>query len=347
MEENRYNSVTPQFLEAAKKSVVGSQLPTEAYQSTVGFYGATLNTDGDALVWTTEGIMPWVDRTGDALLRRLDDHMLSSETAGKLVAKGKFKELFYFLITSDPKRHRGTAEAVAKHAAELGLQDVYKLHGKGIEISDRELFTKGIALQDIWRSNEIGADVLTKIDRFQALKEASEYLRKVHEESGVGVGEVLPSDFIFRKTEFDESTEENRVSEPVLNIPDIVFRADNSVPATEQQAIDLIDMLFSFVIEEFDRNQEINLISAEKVIGTILLSYKDPTVIAAAASLLKRGRLTLPDMSNDSVLAGALNKFGQIHNKARLRVPENLSQELRKIIISYCDSFKFTPLKSG
>ncbi len=48
---------------------------------------------------------------------------------------------------------------------------------------------------------------------------AGEHIRNVHQTSGRGIGEILANDILFRKVE------EGIVAEPLLNIPDIIYRA--------------------------------------------------------------------------------------------------------------------------
>lgn len=325
----------------AKKLVTGSNLPSKEYVSTVGYFGAELKDINGALVWDNTGVMATVDRFGDKILRRGDDHSVADtgRFIKDMIQHGKYGQLVYFVAASDPKRHRGTASEIAQHVKDLGLSDVYSLHQNGIEIKDRELFETGIALQDIFRAQEIGNDKLKKIDRYQALAVAAEYIRYLHDSRGVGVGEILPSDIIFRKATLDEKTGQYVVSEPVLNVPDIVFRKDGNVLSSEQKAIDVIDMIFSHIIEELETNDKATLIDVGKITMTILGNYQDIKVIETVKSLLGRGRLTLIDPNLKSAFDAMMNKVFYLHNAARLRVPEDLGGHLRKAVMDYCDSF--------
>jgi hypothetical protein len=192
------------------------------------------------MVWNNRGIVSKIDKWGDAILRTYDEHVVKD--LGELLKR--HPKLFFQFLAPGTKRYRGSKEEIFENIQRLGLEDTYGLHENGIEIKDQDLYKKGLPLQDIYRSDLINSDKVTGFDRFQALAESGKYLRKIHDEHG-GVGETNIGDIIFKKYE------NGQVSEPVLNIPDIVFNKEKNISEREKKATDILDFIISIGAEEF------------------------------------------------------------------------------------------------
>ena len=315
----------PGLIDSARNKVnsvmAEAKMPSVDYKSTAGVYGGRLKEDErGGMVWDNTGfISRFVDRPGDIALRKYDEHTV----------KEPFKLLrhhprwAYQFLFPGPKRYRGNAREVWANIQRLGLADYYGPHPQGIEVKKPELFKKGIILGDIYRSDQIDSPILSGMDRFQALAEAARYVKGIHDTFGP-IGEVLVSDIIFQRIE------NGVVSDPVLNLPDIIYNPDKYNPQkrvgkSEQKATDMLDFLFSVGVEELRRSQ--NFEEVTKALNTVVSAYADEQVIRATASLAKRGRLTL---------RGILSQ----HNKARLGVAEKDEDRLRQAVIESCISFK-------
>jgi hypothetical protein len=193
---------------------VKNRLPSEQYQSTVGVYGGKIEStpDGKMVYSINQGFFNKIDVAGDKFLRRFDDHV--AKEPWKMLTTHP-KEFLNVVFKSEPMRHRGTKEEIGANIQRLGLSEYYSLSERGIEIKKPEVFTQGIAIKDIFRADQINSPVLKDIDRFQALAEETKYLKSVHEKYGAA-GDFI-DDVMFQKKDGA------RVSEPVLNIPDVVL----------------------------------------------------------------------------------------------------------------------------
>ena len=58
------------------------------------------------------------------------------------------------------KRYRGSNEEVQENIERLGLSEFYGPHKNGIEIKKPEIYTHGLALQDVYRSDMIDSEKL-------------------------------------------------------------------------------------------------------------------------------------------------------------------------------------------
>ena len=322
--------------EAVGKKIQGvmneSRLPNEEYESTVGVYGGKMNYDKEGkMVWDRRGIISKIDKAGDAVLRSYDEHVVKEP--GKLLRMHPkiAAEKFFHPGT---KRYRGGNEEVIENIERLGLSEFYGPHENGIEIKKPEIYKHGIPLQDVYRSDIIESDKLKATDRFQALAEASKYVRQIHNEHG-GIGEVLVSDIIFQE---DQG---GKLEKPVLNLPDIVFNKEKKIGEKDKKATDMIDFMSSVYGEEIRRSQ--NSEEAGKALDIIVKNYGDKDVISMVESFIKRGRLTLQgdtevlNLPNTSIKK-ARGLFSQ-HNKARLGSKVNFEGEMKRKIKEACESF--------
>lgn len=340
MESSEQLSVQPQpekpkkpFLDRVRNLVASkvneSSLSTKeslGYESTVGFFGGKLVSDPEGkLVWDTRGLVSNIDRRGDWVLRTVDEHVMKEPL--KMFLKHP-REFIRFLFPG-PKRYRGSNQEIAQNAQRLGVDSYYGLNPWGIEVKKPEIFTKGIALQDIYRSDQINSDILKAIDRFESLVSAAQYLKNTHDQFGP-IGEVLPSDIIF------QSSENGKVINPILNIPDIIYNPekypDPTKQLTERKATDILDFLFSIGLEELRRSPE-NWDSAKQALNTIINNYGDETIIKAVKSLALRGRLTM----EGNITPGQSNQLFTLHNRQRFGTREDLTGRLRDLIIEVSD----------
>lgn len=286
------------------------------YDSNAGTYGFTLVKEDDGkLVFTSSGLWNKIDRVGDRVIRRTDEHVIQKP----FEMFKRHPRRFFHQATTEAKRARAETDEIVENAQRLGLSDYYGPHPEGIELKKPELFNKGVNLWDIY---SVDNPTLSTIDRVQALTIASAYLRSVHDNYGA-IGEVLPNDIIFQKFEG------GNVSEPVLNLPDIVYDAQKYSPeqlrnATEPRAVDLMDFLMSVGASEMQKTGDWETVG--KAVDAIVKGYGESNVIPAVASLTQRGRL---------VLSGKL--FSQ-HNKVRLSMGESDTARLRQLIITNCRS---------
>ena len=321
---------------AMRKKVQGvmneSRLPSEEYESTIGIYGGKLKYDKDGkMVIDRRGIVSKIDKTGDAVLRTFDEHVLKEPW--KLLTR--HPKAFLHFLAPGPKRYRGSNEEVLENAERLGLSEYYGSHENGIEIKKPELFTQGVHLQDVYRSDIIDSDKLKETDRFQALAEAAKYTRDLHDNHGA-VGELNIFHFIFQKDAAGV------LKDPVIYMPDIVWNKDKNTSEIDKKATDILDLLSSVFAEEYRRSQ--NFEDVNKAINTVLENYVDKEVIEMVRSYIGRGRLTLqgdaeflnlPDTITKK-LRGALSQ----HNKARLQLSKtDFEGEMKKRLKEACEIF--------
>lgn len=324
------------YFDRLRKAIQGkvneSRLSNTDYQSTVGVYGGKLVLDSEGrLVYDTRGLVSKVDRSGDAVLRTYDEHLVKKPW--ELLKR--HPRWFFRFLAPGPKRYRGTRQEIMENIERLGLTEYYGPHQNGIEIKKPEVYTKGVALQDIYRADLIDSDKLKEINRFEALASASQYISKIHTEHG-GIGELVPGDIIFQ----DEK--EGAAQNPVLNLPDIVYNKEKNIGEKEKKATDLLDFLASIGTEELRRSEDWQ--EVEKALKIILENYADQKVIALTASFARRGRLTLQGDTEILNLPNTFTKkkrfvFSQ-HNKARLGTKTNFEARLRQTIIEVCEKFK-------
>lgn len=317
------------------RTVNESSMPTEAYESTVGFYGGKLKrNENNELVYNMRGIVSKIDQIGDYILRTYDEHIMRNP----LELLKKHPKWFFKFIFPGAKRYRGNPEEIFENIQKLGLEDFYGLHKDGISIKNEEVFTKGIALQDIYRSDLINSERLENIDRFRAVEESAKYIGRVHEKGGIG--ELLVSDIIFQY-----KNEEN-VSGPVLNIPDIVFNKEKETPEDNRKAIDLLDFLMSVGVEEMRRSQE-DEESVVKAMKCVLDNYKNRKVISLVSSFIKKGYLTLQGdkdvkeigLPEDSFTTKNRGLFTK-HNEARMgKNDRNYEVLLKTVALGVCEDF--------
>jgi hypothetical protein len=218
---------------------------------------------------------------------------------------------FFKFLAPGTKRRRGNSEEIAENAKALGLEEYYDVSpdNDGVEIKDQDLYTKGIALQDIYRADLIDSEELKDVDRFDALKEASIYLNEVHQKADQGIGEVLLSDIIYKEKNNEE------VSGPVLNIPDIIYNKDKETSEIDQKATDMLDFCLSAGIEELRRSEDFE--SVNEAIKTIVSNYENEKVLNMLKSYVKRGRITFMGNKDLKNLSKSSLKATSLHNQAR------------------------------
>jgi hypothetical protein len=310
-----------------------SRIPTEDYESTVGVYGGKMEMEADGkMVWNNRGIVSKIDKWGDAILRTYDEHVVKD--LGELLKR--HPKLFFQFLAPGTKRYRGSKEEIFENIQRLGLEDTYGLHENGIEIKDQDLYKKGLPLQDIYRSDLINSDKVTGFDRFQALAESGKYLRKIHDEHG-GVGETNIGDIIFKKYE------NGQVSEPVLNIPDIVFNKEKNISEREKKATDILDFIISIGAEEF-RSSGGDVSSVKEAMKKVLENYNDKSVISLVKAYIKKGRLTLSgdkkaevvDLPEDTFTTKNRELFTK-HNDVRIVNDKSLDVSLKDIASEVCE----------
>lgn len=331
-EESSEKGLLDKLRSGVQKKVQESRLPTQealGYESTVGVYGGKISSDETKMVFDMRGTVSKVDRVGDAVLRTYDEHTVKNP----LAMLRQHPRWFFRFLAPGTKRYRGTPEEIAENAARLGLENEYGPHSWGIEVKDPDIYRAGRPLQDVYRSNVIEGSDLEEVDRFTALAQSARYIRDIHENHGA-IGEVLPSDIIFRKKDGAN------VSEPVLNIPDIIYNAEKQTSEKDKKTTDLLDFVVSIGIEELRRSKDWN--EARRAIRTILDSYDDKDIINLLRSFVKRGRLTMQGDAQPlglSKTTETLRPLTSIHNKARLSFDKDTTSNLRELIIAECESW--------
>lgn len=308
-----------------------SRLPNEDYDSTVGVYGGKMKIEEDGkMVWDRKGFVSKLDTAGDAVLRTYDEHLVKEPW--KLLKK--HPRWFLKFLAPGSKRFRGSNQEVVDNAERLGLSEYYGLHENGVEIKQPEIYTHGIALQDVFRSDMIDSDKLKETERYQALAEAAKYVRQIHDKYG-GIGEVLVSDIIFQENK------DEKLGKPVLNLPDIVWSKRKNTSEKDKKTTDLADFLASVFGEEYRRTQ--NLEDASRVLDIVLENYGDKDIISLVESFVKRGRMVLQGDAEILNLPDTITKktravFSQ-HNKARLGAQKDLDAQMKFRILEACEAF--------
>jgi len=315
------------------KTVNESRIPTEGYESTLGVYGGKIKTEENGkMVWDNRGPISKIDKWGDAILRTYDEHIVRD-------LSNLFKrhpKLFFQFLAPGPKRYRGSKEEIFSNIQRLGLESVYGIHEHGIEIKDQDLYHRGLPLQDLYRSDLIDSDRVDGFDRFEALALSARYIRRIHDEHG-GIGELNIGDIIFKRHE------NNHVSEPVLNMPDIVFNEEKNIGEKEKKATDMLDFIISVGAEEFRRSGG-DLKSVKEAMKKVLENYNDSNVISLVGSYIKRGRLTLSgDKESEAVnlpqdtFTTKHRGFFTKHNEARIVNDRSLEVSLKDIGAAVCE----------
>lgn len=338
--EQRNEGMIDTFREKHTSIMNESRLPTADYESTVGVYGGKIVTreNGD-MVFDMTGVISRYDRKGDAILRTFDEHVFT-ESLPKLL--WNHPKLAARVMGAGPRRARGAPEEIAEHAKALGLDDMYALTEGGIQILQPEVFTNGRALKDIYRADMIQHADLLAIDRFEALAHAAQYVRKVHDASSCGIGELLSSDIIF------VPDEQGDLSNIVMNIPDIVYRASEQIDRSpeaekrDREATDMLDFLFHMAVEEFRRSEDWE--EVRHALTVIVENYGAIDVLEWVRAFAKKGRLTL--YGDQDVIAErrqAKQTVGRqllvMHNRARLDTKTDTEGHIRQMVIDVCDTY--------
>lgn len=320
-EKNLFNKVG----DSVNKVVNESYLPNKNFESTVGVYGGKLKVnENNRMVFDNTGMVSKIDKFGDAVLRTYDEHMMKNPAE---VLKNHPKWFFKFLAPGT-KRYRGDSEEIAENAKALGLDEYYDVSpdNDGVEVKKQEIYTEGVALQDIFRSDLINSEELKEVDRFEALKEASSYLNEIHTNANQGIGEVLPSDIIYREKNDKE------VSKPVLNIPDIIYNKDKETSEIDQKATDMLDFLLSIGIEELRRSEDFE--SVNRAVETIVSNYDNEKVLNMVRSYVKRGRITFAGNKDLKNLSKSSLGATSLHNQARFGTKDaDAMTTIKEIII--------------
>ena len=314
-----------------QKTVNESALPNEEYKSTVGVYGGKMKMEDGKLVWDRRGIVSKIDKAGDAVLRTYDEHLVKK--LGKMLKRHP-KKFLRHVFTPGTKRYRGSNEEIEENIERLGLSEFYGPHENGIEIKKPEVYTQGMALQDVYRSDIVGSEKLEQADRFQALAEAAKYIRGIHDNHG-GIGELLVSDIIFQE-DID-----GKLGKPVLNLPDIVWNKKKKTGEVDKKTTDMLDFLCSVYGEEFRRSQ--NSEDINKALDVVMENYGDENIISLVKSFIKRGRLTLQGDKESLNLPNSITKkargiFAQ-HNKARVGSKTSFEGTMKEGIMAACERF--------
>lgn len=317
--------------------VANSPLPSNqglGYDSTMNIYGARLEKKNDGrLVYNRLGLANRIDVAGDSVLRITDDNRLRRP----LRTLFRHPKAFAKLTFGRGKRYRGSIEEILANVRRLGLEDCYgpTANRNEIEVKDTALYTHGIALQDIYRQEQIGHAALKGIDRFQALEQAGKYLGEIHAKHGA-VGEFNLYHVLFR-----EKGTDGKVSKPAQTLPDIVWNPKRKIAEIDKKATDVLDLLASTACEEFRRSKDGKLIA--RALDSVLLGYADQKVLETSLSYVRRGRLTLPPQSTSlggtpeaqGFLQGV---FGQ-HNVQRLGFDKEAAAGLhiRQVMSQACE----------
>lgn len=309
-------------------SFVKNPLPNEAYESTVGVYGGEIRYDQNGkMVYDVRvlrekiirGISSGIDVKGDRILRPYDDHVVQKPIA---MLRRHPKQFLGFVFRPNASRHRGNTEQILENVKRLGLTEYYGRHPWGIEIKKPEIFTKGMALQDILRAKEINSPVLTDIDPLQALREATIYIKKIHDEHGP-IGDLV-GDIMF------QSKQGREVKNPVLNIPDVVLTPTTrmiksaEVISREQKATDVLEHLFHTGFELLRQSKD--EVYVRKALDVVVEAYSDKDVLSMTKSFVKRGRPTLKGLFS-------------LHNQAHLSADLSNASRVRQLVTEELTSF--------
>lgn len=310
-----------------QKAVAESPMPTEGFISTMVIYGGRLMTDSEGkMVLDRRGKMTRLNIFGDSILRTYDEHEVRNP-----FRRFAHPRWFVSFIMPGPKRYRGSQQEIEQNIKRLGLEDYYGPHPWGIEIKKPNLFRKGIPFQDVLKADLIKSERLNGIDRFQAITEVARYMRSIHDNYG-GIGEGVPYRFIF------QHQDGNRVLDPVLFIPDIVFSQSKYNPErfypnknaaeTDQKATDYIEFLLTLGFEELRRTR--NLAQVGNVLDLANKTYVDSNVIKVVESFARRGRVDLEHWL-----------FSQ-HNRSHLGHNPKHAKEIRQAVIEACERYRIS-----
>lgn len=327
------------------KNVKGSTLPNRFYQSQADLYGGKIRIEKDPLTGREQTILDTTDRSdktdikGDKMVRAFDDNVIREPL--KMLKRHPKQVLKRLPGIAEAKRYRAqTPEETYRVIDRLGLTEYFDPHKKGLLIKHPEIFTDGISLLDIFRQDIIDNTELNRINRFKAIETITEYIKRIHNERGCGLGDTHVLNFIFQKRDG------SLASDPTLLLPNMQYNPKLNISLREQKATDLIDFIFSVGTEEARRSH-----GYEKSIATsidiILNTYNDPEVINFIKSFMKRGRLTMQAEGKvverpHSRLLEYLRPILSMHNKQRMKTDVPTSAGLRNLIIERCEEYART-----
>ena len=346
-EKTTQNSVNEGFVgyKMMDRNVKGSLLPTAAYQSQTEIYGGHLKTDekrtvifnigGKLLEIKRKGkLLDAIDVRGDRLLRTFDDNAVRNPLE---MLKRHPKQLLKRIVNHAKRYRANNPKETYEVIKRLGLEEYYGPHEEGLVIKKPEILTDGTGLLDIFRQDIIKNEELNKVDRFEALRETTLYIKNLHNQRQSGLGDLAIMDIVFQKRE------NGKVSNPVVLIPNMLYNPKLNIPLREQKATDLIDLIFSAGTEEVRRTQG-DQANVTKVVDTILNAYDEPDVIRFIRSYMKRGRLTMPGEGNSvqrprSPSHDSLRTFLSMHMQERMKGDTATDAGLRSLTISRCEEY--------
>ncbi len=312
------------------------------------FGGFWHETRDHRLVWT-QNIISHADRWGDDFLRRFDEHTVPLRRVLRRTYDqvGSLHHDIAPLLSPSAKRSRGTSEEIMENVRSLSWMEgqkrrelsefygLYEVNGeaKGIEGLQPDVIKGSITLEDII----LGLPGEKMADRYQAYRLAADHIRNVHQTSGRGIGELLANDILFRRVE------DGVVMDPLLNIPDIIYRQRKQrgpkvglsdqlignvpepvykpVPTLDQQATDMLDFMMSIAVWESRRAERLgeahpHPYNIKRVMEEIVAGYREADttgeadrVIRLVRSFAVRGRLSL--QGDEDIIDTARNEMGQ------------------------------------
>lgn len=284
--------------------------------------GHVVFTHGEPVKHPVKHLINTVDRLADRKIRQVDDNRASNPQAiidriyrqdTSRFKVGSMVKAATRLLFPGAMRYRGRFAKIAEHARNLGLPygSEKDMVGRttGIINYDSQMYDHGVVFYDILRGqtkalhephtepgqfliqdahiiNRNGSITdLHQIDPLQAISQASRYLGDLHFRGGVGT--YMGTSVIF------QNVENNIASEPVLNIPDIVWNPKKHFSEQLKKATDVVDYLYyvGFAsMQLFEKNGQPQWDGLQKAIDVAVAEYPDTQVLHTVQSLLKRGR---------------------------------------------------------
>ncbi len=234
-------------------------------------------------------------------------------------------------------RYRGNLPEIYSNIRRLGLENQYGPHENGIEVKHPEIYKDGTSMLDIALATEEGKPEKTPlvgIDLEDAFVKATKYVREIHERGPIG--ELLLADIQFK------TREGNKVSDPVLGVPDIVWNDYTVSSDRARKATDMLDFMANtaFILRKSGKTPG----EIQKYLDTIVTTYNDSDVMRSVRAFANPDRtsgkrLTLPGEKGEG-----LRFVSNWHNTARLGANKDHSIDVRNEVFQAADKFLHPPV---
>lgn len=257
-----------------QRIVEQSKLPA-GYPTNAGLYGGRLRERENYYEYYQRGLISLADRAGDRILRTIDEHV----PRDFLAMLRKHPMLLLTLPFREPKRKRGNVPMIVNNIRRLKM-DQFETPDDHTILIPKDFYQQRINLRDLISPHPEAREFLEQFDFQEGIALAVQGLAEQHRRTPFGVGEVLDASYWL-------SHQGGRLSDPKLGLTDVPYH--DKVPFPEQQATDILDLIYSTAIAVCRRNEDLTTIS--ETVQLFVNNYDNPEVLKLALSYNKRGRM--------------------------------------------------------